>query len=64
LIQLLVFMVALGIDVRAHGGECLQWIKRTDVGSYGQRWQRAMARSSTFVEHQHSGPGMAPVGWT
>ncbi len=27
-------------------GECLQWIKRTDVGSYGQRWQHAMAYDS------------------
>ncbi len=30
----------------ARGGECLQWIKRTNVGSYGQRMRHAMAYDS------------------
>ena len=30
----------------AQAAECLQWIKRTDVSSYGQRWQHAMAYDS------------------
>lgn len=27
----------------SHAQDCVQWIKRTDVGSYGQRYQHAMA---------------------
>jgi hypothetical protein len=30
----------------ARGGDCVQWIKRTDVGSYGQRMHHAMAYDS------------------
>lgn len=39
--SVLLFAISQG-----HAGECLQWIKRTDVGSYGQRWQHAMAYDS------------------
>src|SRR5687768_12736550 len=30
----------------AHGADCVQWLKRTDVGSYGQRYNHAMAYDS------------------
>lgn len=41
-----VILLALATAACAQGGECLQWIKRTDVGSYGQRYQHAMAYDS------------------
>jgi hypothetical protein len=34
------------LPLLSHAQDCLQWIKRTDVGSYGQRWQHAMAYDS------------------
>jgi hypothetical protein len=39
------FTMLLGGEL-VQGADCLQWIKRTDVGSYGQRWQHAMAYDS------------------
>jgi hypothetical protein len=43
---LAVVLMVIGPAVSADGAECLQWIKRTDVGSYGQRWLHAMAYDS------------------
>lgn len=42
-------------------GPCVQWVKRTDVGSYGQRWMHAMAyderRERTVLFGGQSFPG-------